>query len=536
MKVLITKRYMKLPANNGTGESFLLFYLDGQLVYDLKFRLNPGNPEFYAYADVSQYIGKTVELKNDPETVPDECLVFEQIDRVDADALYGEPYRPKVHYSVPTGHNNDPNGLVYYKGRYHLFCQYNPCGTDWGNMHWYHASTPDLVHWTNHGMALYPDKYGMIYSGSGIVDEKNVTGLGTPEDPAMIVFYTGAAGRTKLAPVRYADQRMAYSHDGIHFTKFEGNPVIANIESYNRDPKVVFVSEIDRYVMALYLTEDRYQLLTSPDLIHWEQLTQYRIHENENECPDIFPLNYNGKKYWVLMGAHDYYIVGHFEKDGSSVSFVKDYDAKKLSYGKVPYATQSYPNDPNGRVIRIAWDRLQIKSVLIDHQMGVPTEMGLTDVNGEPYLTALPVKEFESLRTSTETFSNIDFGKPFEYTTVSPVDIEISGKIDAAASFTLDIFGLKATVDMALNTITLSHPEGSSSPLSVSCRNLDMRIIADVHSVEFYLDEGRIFFASPYFSGRSGGKISVSSSSDGYVLDSLTVHNLEEIKPDCSQI
>ena len=236
--------------------------------------------DFWVFLDISAFQGETLHLileANEAESLP--VLYVEQSDEIrDASTLYKEERRPQFHFSSRRGWLNDPNGLVYYDGTYHLFYQHNPYGTQWGNMHWGHAVSRDLVHWTEVDIALYPDDMGTMFSGSGIVDAENTSGLRTGADAPLVLLYTAAGGTSARSKGQRFTQCLAYSNDGGKtWSKYDGNPVFDHIVGENRDPKIVWHEPTRQWIMALYLEDQQFTLLGSPDLKQWTRLSDVSI-------------------------------------------------------------------------------------------------------------------------------------------------------------------------------------------------------------------------------------------------------------------
>jgi fructan beta-fructosidase len=237
---------------------------------------------------------------------------------------YTETYRPQFHFSPAKNWMNDPNGLLYYRGEYHLFFQYNPSGNTWGNMSWGHAVSTDLVHWTELPVAIPQDTQNMSFSGSAVIDYANTTGFGQPGNPAMVAIYTAASkvdGKQR--------QAIAYSLDrGRTFTKYG---IVLDIDSSNfRDPKVFWYAPGHEWLMTAALSDQhKVTFYTSPDLKHWTHLSDFGPAGATGgvwECPDLFPLpdpNHPGKQKWVLVvnlnpgaiagGSGAQYFTGNFD-------------------------------------------------------------------------------------------------------------------------------------------------------------------------------------------------------------------------------
>ena len=284
---------------------------------------------------------------------------------------YHENFRPQYHFSPEAHWMNDPNGLVYNDGTYHLFYQFYPDSTVWGPMHWGHATSEDLKNWKNEPIALEPDELGYIFSGSAVVDHNNSSGLGTAETPPLIAMFTyhepkGAEAKT----TDYQYQGIAYSLDnGKSFTKYAGNPVVPNNENLVdfRDPKVFWHEDSNKWILVL-VAGDRAMIYNSDNLIDWTYLSEFGkdigAHGGVWECPDLFPLTVKetGETKWVLFisinpgapngGSGTQYFIGDF--DGKQFTSNQT-DEKWIDLGRDNYAGITYNNLPDEERTFIAW-------------------------------------------------------------------------------------------------------------------------------------------------------------------------------------
>lgn len=378
---------------------------------------------------------------------------------------YNETYRPQFHFSAQTGWLNDPNGLVYCNGRYHLFFQHNPFGTNWGNMTWGHAVSSDLVHWRQLDNAIEPDRLGTIFSGTAVVDWNNTAGFGRE---AIIAFYTAAGHHVE--PKAPYTQCLACSKDGGNtFTKYSGNPILGEIAPGNRDPKVFWHGPTERWIMALYLEAEgvhTIQFFTSRNLIEWEY--QSRI-EGFYECPDLFRLG----DEWVLFGASGHYMLGDF--DGSAYF---PHSGKHINdFGSNFYAAQTYNDIPasDGRRILIGWMRGgQYPHMPFNQQMTVPCEMTLR--NGR--LCKWPVHELESLRHSS--------GERLD-TEAELLDIEAEIEPGRVVDCGFDVRGLTVCYLPADGLLLV---EGAAMPLPLVNGRIRLRLLIDRTSVEIFGNDG----------------------------------------------
>lgn len=289
---------------------------------------------------------------------------------------FDERWRPRFHFTPPSGWMNDPNGLVYACGRYHLYYQYFPDGNRWGPMHWGHASSTDLISWEHHPIALYPDDKGLIFSGSAVVDERNVSGLGTADNPALIAFFTYHDAASKEAgAATYETQGMAYSLDcGMTFTKPANNVVVDNpgLKDF-RDPKVSYDAEHEQYVMTL-AAGDRVRFYVSDNLLDWDFASEWGEGFGEPEgvweCPELLRLDVDelGEKAYVLLvsknaghpagGSGTFFVIGDW--DGKSFTLRREPGGehrrvKWLDFGRDNYAGVTFGDLPDGRKVLLGW-------------------------------------------------------------------------------------------------------------------------------------------------------------------------------------
>ncbi|MDX1670945.1 MAG: glycoside hydrolase family 32 protein [Balneolaceae bacterium] len=347
----------------------------------------------------------------------------------DTSSHYQERYRPQYHFTPPQNWMNDPNGMVYFNGEYHLFYQYNPYGIRWGHMSWGHAVSTDLVHWQHLPVALEEDNGIMIFSGSAVIDRLNSSGFGKPAATPMVAVYTGHR-RLSERRVRQ-DQRIAYSLDrGRQWTKYDGNPVIDERLSDFRDPKVFWHRETNRWIMAVALaTRPAIRFYGSDDLKNWDPLSDFGpagSAERLWECPELFRLPVDGDRSvqrWILQvdvnpggpagGSGAQYFIGHFDGE----RFYQDPDTRGktlwVDHGADFYAVQSFNNMPESdeRRIWIGWmnNWKYAESIPTDPWRGamtIPREVGLISTEEGIRLVQNPVQELKRLRGEHHSYED----------------------------------------------------------------------------------------------------------------------------------
>ena len=515
MKITVKKNYLIFPVNSLTANKKLTFNHGDKTLYSLDIKIDYFNPNFYAYTDVSRFIGQTLDISVDPQIKLD----FRIADEMDIDNLYSEPLRPQIHFTTKNGWLNDPNGLIYLDGTYHMFYQYNPAEDHWGNMHWGHATSTDLIHWKEEKIALFPDDRGTMFSGSAILDEKNLLGKNTDNQKAALLYYTTTSPFS---------QCLSYSIDGFQkIENYSGNPVIANIEGENRDPKVIFCDELDCYILALYLRNDIYCIFKSNDLVNWVELQRLRL-PGDNECPDIFPLtDRDGNRKWVFSGAHGRYLVGKFENG----KFEPEQEAISQHYGNSAYAAQTFSNLPDGRIVQIAWDRWNLPSYGFNGQMGIPVELSLSLYENTYYLEARPVKEIEALYNSFEYYENIRTSHDIDFRVQlgdTAYIFKINGLTNVCGVTEMQIFGRTIQFDFNKNEIATGK---NCAPISLTASNGEITIIVDKCSIEIFADDGKIYMScidEDTFCDRDMPYLVIKSENET-VIKNMEIHSLKSI-------
>ncbi len=390
-ELVAAKRYLHFPVQSGARKRQVTVAVDGQTQRAFEIELADGTPQWWAPLEIGAWKGQTLRVTVD--RLPADSQALAQLDQSDglkaADELYREPLRGQFHFSARRGWLNDPNGLVFAGGKYHLFFQHNPYGCQWGNMHWGHAVSADLVHWQEWDEALYPDALGPMFSGSAVVDRNNTSGFGTGQEPPLVLIYTAAGNPTV--------QCLAYSNDGGRtFTKYSGNPVLEQITPGNRDPKVLWHEPTHSWVMSLYVEragKHTIQFFSSPNLKQW---TPQGTAEPFFECPDLFVLPLDGdrqKEHWVLTAASSEYQLGSF--DGHH--FKPESPKLPGHRGAGFYAAQTYSSlgPQDDRQIQIGWLQAQAPAMPFNQCMSVPLELRLRSTAAGPRLSWQPVKELE---------------------------------------------------------------------------------------------------------------------------------------------
>jgi sucrose-6-phosphate hydrolase SacC (GH32 family) len=529
----IEKRYLNLPIKNGANKRQVITVVDGKVEVKNDIELADGAPDWWAFMDLSAWRGKTVTLQVDK--LPEDSTAlrwFEPSDSIKgAENLYREPLRGQFHFSSRRGWNNDPNGLTFYNGEYHLFYQHNPYGWSWANMHWGHAVSRDLVRWEELGDVLAPDDFGPMFSGSAVVDWNNTSSFGKDGQPALVLIYT-AAGKPTV-------QCIAYSTDGRHFTKFSGNPVLKQITSGNRDPKVFWHEPTRKWVMVLYvgLPEKKHtiQFFTSPNLRDWvlASVTEAGAEGGKflYECPDFFELAVDGdasNRKWVLTAASSEYAVGTF--DGTK--FTPEQSKLPGQRGKGFYAAQTFSDIPakDGRRIQIGWFRTETKGMPFNQSMTIPLELKLTATPDGPRLTWTPVKELESLRAKTHELAPLtlkpDSADPLAGVRAELVELRAEFEPGDASEVVFTVRGATITYDAKTQELVVN---GDRAPAPLHDGKQRLTIFCDRTGLEVFASDGLTYMPMPFLPKADNLDIGVRANGGGVKFNVLQVHELKSI-------
>jgi fructan beta-fructosidase len=481
-EVVVEHRYLNLPVKTGAAKRRARYVVDGKTAREFEIELADVEPSFWVFDDISEFKGKTLRIEVDG--VPPDFKGLAAVEQGDAikggDDLYREKRRPQFHFTSRRGWLNDPNGLVYSDGEYHLFYQHNPYGWDWGNMHWGHGVSPDLVHWKELPSALYPRRFGdWCFSGSAVVDTANTSGFRDGKANLLVAAYT-STGRGEC---------IAYSNDrGRTFTDFDGNPVV---QHFGRDPRLLWHAPTKKWVMAVYDESDGKQWIAfyaSPDLKKWEY--QSRI-EGYFECPDLFELPVEGgdAKKWLLYSGDAKYMTGEF--DGKT--FTPDAKEKRqLWYGDF-YAAQTYSNAPEGRRVQVGWARnTAFPGMPFNQQMAFPCRLTLRKTADGLRMFAAPVQEIESLHAKKHAVADRTLkpgDNPLADVTGDLFDIRAEFELADAEAFGFTVRGVPVVYDVKKQEISC---ENVTAPLKPENGTVRLQLLVDRGSVEVYGNGGRV--------------------------------------------
>jgi sucrose-6-phosphate hydrolase SacC (GH32 family) len=520
----VEKPYLNLPVKNGATKRTLKLLVQGKTEREFQIELADAKPDWWAFLDISAFRGQSVVLHADQ--LPADSLGWKQIDQSDvikdSEDVYREALRPQFHFSSRRGWLNDPNGLVFYQGEYHLFYQHNPYGWDWGNMTWGHAVSADLVHWKELPNALYPDQHGTMYSGSAVVDWNNTAGFQTGSEKPLVAMFT-AAGRPFT-------QGLAYSNDrGRTWTKYENNPVLQHLAAENRDPKVVWYAPGQKWVMALYLEGSDYALFTSPDLKKWTKLSDVHL-PGDSECPNFFQLAVAGDPQnlrWVFYGASGNYLVGTF--DGTT--FTPETKPQALQHGNAWYASQIYSDipAPDGRCILVPWARSGDlhHGMPFNQMMGLPVELTLHHTDTGLSLLVNPVKELASLRQATHTLPPQPLkpgGNPLAKVKGELLEVTAEIALGDAAEVGFKLRGIPVTYDVQKQELTCRDRHATLKP---AAGRIQLRIFVDRTAVDIFGNHGQLYMPIGIMVSPENRSLEITAQGGTAQIEALTVYELQ---------
>jgi fructan beta-fructosidase len=469
-------------------------------------------------------------------------------------------FRPAYHFTPAAHWMNDPNGMVFYKGLYHLFFQYFPGGMTWGPMHWGHATSVDLVRWTEQDIALTPDDKGMIFSGSVVVDANNTSGLGKDGVAPLVAVFTLHDAKQAARPgsITHETQGIAYSlDDGQHWTKYADNPVLANPGMLDfRDPKVRWMPESKRWLMSL-ATGNRIAFYSSPDLKDWRKESEFGEnvgdHSGTWECPDLFPLRIGTKTRWVLLvsmttggpngGSATQYFIGDF--DGHAFK-VEDTQVKWIDYGPDDYAGVTWGNTGD-RALFLGWMgnwdyAKEVPTSPWRSAMTLPRQLLLRRVGGQTYLASMPAAEVQAAFRVASTQGKSKIGAALD---LSAALEKSSGKFSISLR-TRELRGFRLRLGNAAgDELLLGYDQGGNryfidrsnagdigfspkftgvhwAPRLATATAADLSVYFDAASVELFADQGLSVMTSVFFPRQPFTKLAFESE-DGMVLEQLSV-------------
>lgn len=459
-----------------------------------------------------------------------------------------EVYRPQIHFSPEKNWMNDPNGMVYHEGVYHLFYQYYPDKPVWGPMHWGHATSKDLVHWERKSIALFPDSLGYIFSGSVVVDKNNTSGFGKDgRAPLIAIFTYHDPTKEKTAPSQMQSQALAYSNDnGETWTKFTGNPVLKSpgITDF-RDPKVMWYEPKQKWIMTLAV-KDRISFYSSKNLKEWKKESEigsdFGAHGGVWECPDLIPFDDNGKQVWALLvninpggpnkGSATQYFLGDF--DGTNFTPYSK-EIKWLDYGPDEYAGVTYSNTGK-RIIFLGWMSNWLYGMVVPTEkwrsaMTVARDMSLRHIGNDMRLALVPVPELSALAMAPVAKDNLKIGQSTDLEELAgkiSFPFRINMSIEEAKDFELELSNDKGGMlvigyDHTNKQYFIDRTKSgkvdfqkdfaarSVAPRFSSDAKMNLTLIFDVASVELFADEGLSVMTSIFFPNKPYDKATLRS-------------------------
>lgn len=450
---------------------------------------------------------------------------------------YTEQHRPQIHFSPAANWMNDPNGLVFFNNTYHLFYQYYPDSNVWGPMHWGHATSKDLAHWQHQPVALYPDSLGYIFSGSAVVDSNNTSGFGKDgQIPLVAIFTHHDTMGLNAKRIDYQNQSIAYSIDGGNtWAKYAGNPVLKNPGIVDfRDPKVSWYEAGKKWIMTL-ATKDRITFYSSPNLKEWTKESEFGekigAHGGVWECPDLFPIEHNGEKIWVLLvsinpggpngGSATQYFTGKF--DGKTFSPFQT-DIRWIDYGPDDYAGVTWSNTGQRRIFLGWMSNWQYATVVPTTKwrsaMTVPRDLSLEKIGEKYFLASRPVPELSAITESLK-----EFGDTMNLEGPARIDLK-PGLLDSYEIVLSNDSNEQVMIgyDKSTNNYYIDRTKSGkvdfeygfskklTAPRIASGDSANLTLIIDVASVEVFADNGLTVLTAIFFPNTAYKKVKINAS------------------------
>lgn len=555
------KKYLLLPVQDNAPESKVYVVSDNQTASPaMNIRLARESVDYYVPIDLSAYPEKGLAI--DIQGLPQNAICWEHIQLSDTyDMNNREKFRPLYHHTPAYGWMNDPNGMFYKDGVYHLYFQHNPYGSTWGNMTWGHSTSRDLVNWEFQGDPLLPDAWGTIFSGSCVVDYENTAGFGRG---AVIAFYTSAKS---TAWGDSQSQSLAYSLDnGKTFTKYVGNPILTFQERDFRDPKVFWYAPDKHWVMILAVGQEM-QIFSSKNLKEWKKESSFGAKQGAHggvwECPDLVQLPVEGskEKKWVLIcnlnpggpfgGSAAQYFVGTF--DGKKFTNESPTQTKWLDWGKDNYATVTWSNAPDGRCIALGWmSNWQYQAVLPTSQYRgsntLARDLTLYKENGDYFLKSAPSPEIESLRGEKVSVPSFKVSDTYEINSLlehndGAYEIEMTIKNSGASKIVFSLLNAKDEKiymyynvpqkqfvmdrsESGLTDFSKDFPAVTVAPVG-DTDIIRIRLFIDKSSIEVFGEDGKYVMTNRVFPNAPYNRLQFESVRGNFTVKSLNVYKLK---------
>lgn len=557
----VTEDYLLLPIQDDAPEGKICIVKDNEQKGTLmNVRLARERVDSYVPFELSAYKGQHISI--DIQGVPANALCWKELKMSDSfDMTNKEMFRPVYHHTPVYGWMNDPNGMFYKDGVYHLYFQYNPYGSVWGNMHWGHSTSTDLMHWNFEGCAIVPDAWGAIFSGSCVVDHNNTAGFGKG---AVVAFYTSAKA-TPWGDVQ--SQSMAYSLDnGKTFTKYEGNPILTSSEKDFRDPKVFWYAPGKHWVMMLAVGQHM-EIYSSVNLKEWKKESEFGAMQGAHggvwECPDLVEIPVEGtrEKKWVLIcnlnpggpfgGSAAQYFVGSF--DGKKFVNESPTQTKWMDWGKDNYATVTWNNAPDGRCIALGWmSNWQYANNVPTRQYRsantLARDLTLYREGQELYLKSTPSVEVKKARGKKVSIPSFKVSEKHEMVNLfeekqGAYEVEIVIQNAGASKIAFCLLndkGEKVSMYYDLNRkqfvmdrsesgkvdFSKDFPAVTVAPVNVD-KELTLRLFVDRSSIEAFGEDGKFVMTNLVFPSQPYVKMCFEADKNGYAVKSLNVYKLQ---------